>query len=88
MMSWRLAHIVAPGAEKAYMRDLGRIRDNLEDLQNVKHKDSRREGVFVAKLIIGTILTLLALTLAVYLYSAIDERAQVQQLKEAIINEE
>ena len=38
------------GAEKAYMRDLGRIRDNLEDLQNVKHKDSRREGVFVAKL--------------------------------------
>ena len=70
------------------MRDLGRIRDNLEDLQNVKHKDSRREGVFVAKLIIGTILTLLALTLAVYLYSAVDERAQVQQLKEAIINEE
>lgn len=55
------------------MRDLGRIRDNLEDLQNVKHKDSRREGVFVAKLIIGTILTLLALTLAVYLYSAVDE---------------
>ena len=76
------------GAEKAYMRDLGRIRDNLEDLQNVKHKDSCREGVFVAKLIIGTILTLLALTLAVYLYSAVDERAQVQQLKEAIINEE
>ena len=73
------------GAEKAYMRDLGRI---LEDLQNVKHKDSRREGVFVAKLIIGTILTLLALTLAVYLYSAVDERAQVQQLKEEIINEE
>ena len=68
--------------------DLGRIRDNLEDLQNVKHKDSCREGVFVAKLIIGTILTLLALTLAVYLYSAVDERAQVQQLKEAIINEE
>lgn len=76
------------GAEKAYMRDLGRIRDNLEDLQNVKHKDSCREGVFVAKLIIGTILTLLALTLAVYLYSAVDERAQVQQLKEEIINEE
>ena len=54
----------------------------------MKHKDSRREGVFVAKLIIGTILTLLALTLAVYLYSAVDERAQVQQLKEEIINEE
>ena len=65
-----------------------RLAHIVEDLQNVKHKDSRREGVFVAKLIIGTILTLLALTLAVYLYSAIDERAQVQQLKEAIINEE